>query len=80
MGRTETQCLYKGDLYLFFLSKLQIYVITNTTIVLSIYNVLSEHDSISPEKSRKKLIINPLHTKRRPLYLKTQSVPRSKHF
>jgi len=24
--------------------------------------------------------INPLHTKRRPLYLKTQSVPRSKHF
>jgi len=24
--------------------------------------------------------INPLHTKRRPLYLKTQSVPRCKHF
>jgi len=24
--------------------------------------------------------INPLHTKRRPLHLKTQSVPRSKHF
>ena len=24
--------------------------------------------------------INPLNTKRRPLYLKTQSVPRSKHF
>jgi hypothetical protein len=24
--------------------------------------------------------INPLKTKRRPLYLKTQSVPRSKHF
>jgi len=25
-------------------------------------------------------IINPLKPKRRPLYLKTQSVPRSKHF
>jgi len=25
-------------------------------------------------------IINPLNTKRRLLYLKTQSVPRSKHF
>jgi len=25
-------------------------------------------------------LINPLKTKRRPLYLKTQSVPRSKHF
>ena len=25
-------------------------------------------------------VINPLNTKRRPLYLKTQSVPRSKHF
>jgi len=24
--------------------------------------------------------INPLQTKRRPLYLKTQSVPRCKHF
>jgi hypothetical protein len=24
--------------------------------------------------------INPLHTKRRPLHLNTQSVPRSKHF
>jgi len=26
------------------------------------------------------MYINPLQTKRRPLYLKTQSVPRSKHF
>jgi hypothetical protein len=26
------------------------------------------------------LCINPLQTKRRPLYLKTQSVPRCKHF
>ena len=26
------------------------------------------------------LLINPLKTKRRPLYLKNQSVPRSKHF
>jgi len=26
------------------------------------------------------IYINPLKTKRRPLYLKTQSVPRSKHF
>jgi hypothetical protein len=25
-------------------------------------------------------LINTLHTKRRPLYLKTQSVPRCKHF
>jgi len=27
-----------------------------------------------------KLHINPLQTKRRPLYLQTQSVPRNKHF
>jgi len=29
---------------------------------------------------RKNCSINPLKTKRRPLYLKTQSVPLSKHF
>jgi hypothetical protein len=31
-------------------------------------------------KQRKDLHVNPLKTKRRQLYLKTQSVPRSKHF
>ena len=32
------------------------------------------------QKNKKHININPLQTKRRPLYLKTQSVPRSKHF
>ena len=32
------------------------------------------------EKDIQELSFNPLNTKRRPLYLKTQFVPRSKHF
>jgi len=31
-------------------------------------------------KDEREIDINPLKTKRRPLYLKTQSVPRCKHF
>ena len=36
--------------------------------------------AVSSQINTKHININPLQTKRRPLYLKTQSVPRSKHF
>jgi len=36
--------------------------------------------AVCSEINKKHININPLKTKRRPLYLNTQSVPRSKHF
>jgi len=36
--------------------------------------------AVCSQINKKHININPLQTKRRPLYLKTQSVPRSKHF
>ena len=47
-----------------------------------IYNRLPEDEPSGSKhvEDIKKLENNPLKTKRRPLYLKTQSVPRSKHF
>ena len=38
------------------------------------------HSEVRHSPYTRLIIINPLNTKRRPLYLKTQSVPRSKHF
>jgi len=38
--------------------------------------IITERFTLCWENKR----INPLNTKRRPLYLKAQSVPRSKHF
>jgi len=36
--------------------------------------------AVCSQINTKHININPLKTKRRPLYLKTHSVPRSKHF
>ena len=50
------------------------------TVLRIIYGHQAEQTEVRCKKMSNAEIINPLKTKRRLLYLKTQFVPRSKHF
>ena len=52
----------------------------NTTSYQTAYKRTPPRISSPSAQADKHSHINPLNTKRRPLYLKTQFVPRSKHF